>query len=473
LSSRLTIGTIFAERYRVERCLAQGGMGEVYEVTHLETQRRRALKIMHAHVLLGDDSAELRERFRREARVAAQVESEFIVDVFDAGIDEATGQPFLVMELLRGEELGVRLKRLGRIAPDEAAIYLHQTALALDKTHKASIVHRDIKPGNIFITEREDGQPWIKVLDFGIAKIVAESTAGAATTALGTPLYMAPEQFNPHARLTPAADIYALGMVAYTLLTGRSYWSAEAKAGGVFALAAVAALGPREPASVRAAARGVVLPPGFDAWFARITACDPTRRFESAIDAVRALGFGPAFPRAGSAPISTTGAAPGPAPEPPRDPTMSASLASLHTALPEPTSRLVEPSHAGLAGATMRPASFPTLPRAAATPSRGPTRMIVGAAVLVGLGIAIGLGSNALRAHLHALSEVGQAATDSAPADSPPPTSPVAPPSAEPSSPVASVTPLPSASAPPRASAVSARPPPPPRIPPPRKYTRD
>ena len=465
MSSRLTIGSNFAERYRVERCLAQGGMGEVYEVTHLETQRRRALKIMHAHVLLGDDSAELRERFRREAQIAAQVESEFIVDVFDAGIDEATGQPFLVMELLRGEELGVRLKRLGRIAPDEAAIYLHQTALALDKTHKASIVHRDIKPGNIFITEREDGQPWIKVLDFGIAKIVAESTAGTATTALGTPLYMAPEQFNPHARLTPAADIYALGMVAYTLLTGRSYWAPEAKAGGVFALAAVAALGPREAASVRAAARGVTLPPGFNAWFARITACDPTQRFESAIDAVRALGFGPAFTRAGSASISAVRAAPGPAPAPPLDPTLSASLASLHAELPEPTSRLVEPSQAVLAGATMRPASFPTLPRAAAPPPRGPTRMIVGAAVLVGLGVAIGVGSGALRAHPPALSEVGYAATVGAPADSPPSASPVAPP-------IASATPLVSASAPPRASAVSVKPAPP-RIPPPRKYTRD
>ena len=449
MSSRLTIGTIFAERYCVERCLAQGGMGEVYEVTHLETQRRRALKIMHAHVLLGDDSADLRERFRREARVAAQVESEFIVDVFDAGIDAATGQPFLVMELLRGEELGVRLKRLGRIAPAEAAVYLHQTALALDKTHRASIVHRDIKPGNIFITEREDGQPWVKVLDFGIAKIIAESTTGAATQALGTPLYMAPEQFNPHARITAAADIYALGMVAYTLLTGRSYWSAEAKAGGVFALAAVAELGPREPASVRAAARGVALPPGFDEWFARITACDPAQRFESAIEAVRALGFGPAFDRSG--------------------------LVSLHPALPEPTSPLAEPSHAVLAGATMRPASFPTLSRVAAPPSRGRTKMLVGAGVVLGLGIAIGLGSGALRAHLHALSEVGYAATDSAPPvpappDNPPSASPAAAPSADAA--VASATPLASASAPPRASAASVKPAPP-RIPPPRKYTRD
>ncbi len=90
-------------------------MGEVYEVVHLETERRRALKVMHAHVLQGEDSADLRERFMREAKVAGYVESEFIVDVFDAGVDEATGLPFLVMELLRGEELGKRVKRLGRL----------------------------------------------------------------------------------------------------------------------------------------------------------------------------------------------------------------------------------------------------------------------------------------------------------------------------------------------------------------------
>ena len=470
MSSRLIVGTIFAERYRVERCLAQGGMGEVYEVTHVETERRRALKIMHAHVLLGDDSDSLRERFRREARVAAHVESEFIVDVFDAGIDEATGQPFLVMELLRGEELGLRLKRLRRIPPAEAAIYLHQTALALDKTHKASIVHRDIKPGNIFVTEREDGQPWIKVLDFGIAKIIAESTTGAATQALGTPLYMAPEQFNPHARITAAADIYALGMVAYTLLTGRPYWAPEAKSGGVFALASVAVLGPREPASVRAAARGATLPPGFDAWFARITAPDPAQRYESAIEAVRALGIVPATARLEPAlPTLAPGAATSLTAAPPPDPTMASQQITLHTGLPEATSRMVEPRHAALAGATMRPASFPTLSHALPPPPRGRTRTIVGAVVVLGVGIAIGLAGNALRAGAPALSSAGAAATDSAPAVAPPPHASAALPASAPPAPdppprIASATP-PAASASVKPAA--------PWIPPPRKYTRD
>src|ERR1700730_2139947 len=131
---------IFANRYRIERIIASGGMGSVYEVVHLETERRRALKVMHPHIV---QSPELRDRFKREAKVAAQIDSEFIVDVFDAGVDEATQMPFLVMELLKGEELGRRLERVGRFSPPEAVTYLWQTALALDKTHKASIVHRD------------------------------------------------------------------------------------------------------------------------------------------------------------------------------------------------------------------------------------------------------------------------------------------------------------------------------------------
>src|SRR5262249_20596619 len=158
----------------------------VYEVLHLETERRRALKVMLPHML---ESEDLRERFKREAKVAAQIDSEFIVEVFDAGVDETTRMPFLVMELLKGEELGGRLRGRGRLPRAEAAPHTHQAALALDKTHRANIVHRDLKPENLFLTVREEGPPRIKVLDFGVAKVIAESTAGA-TQSIGTPLYM-------------------------------------------------------------------------------------------------------------------------------------------------------------------------------------------------------------------------------------------------------------------------------------------
>jgi serine/threonine protein kinase len=140
----LAEGSVFAGRYRIVRSIAQGGMGAVYEVVHTETQRRRALKVMLPNMLQSQD---MRDRFRQEACVTANIESDYIVDVLDAGIDEKTQMPFLVMELLRGEELDKRLKREGRLDPREAVTYLHHVALALDKTHRASIVHRDLKPG--------------------------------------------------------------------------------------------------------------------------------------------------------------------------------------------------------------------------------------------------------------------------------------------------------------------------------------
>lgn len=279
-------GTIFAGRYRLLRRVAAGAMGVVYEALHLATDRRRALKMMHSHIV---ERPELRKRFELEARVTAHIDSPFIVEVFDAGVDDATGIPFLVMELLRGEELRRCLQRVGRFSPEEALACLHQMALALDKTHRASIVHRDLKPANLFLSVGEDGERRIKILDFGVAKIVAESSAGTSTST-GTPLYMAPEQFRAQ-RVSAATDIHALGMIAYTLLVGEAYWAEEKKDDdNVFAFALSAAYGPVALASERAARKGVNLPPGFDAWFARATAVDPTRRFAAATAAVRALG---------------------------------------------------------------------------------------------------------------------------------------------------------------------------------------
>lgn len=285
----LVEGSVFADRYRIVRCIAAGGMGAVYEVMHLETNRRRALKVMHPHFLQSD---ELRDRFRQEARVAADIESEFIVDVFDAGVDAATQMPFLVMELLRGDELGRLLRERGPFAPAEVVTYLHQAALALDKTHRAHIVHRDLKPENLFLTHREDGAPRIKVLDFGIAKVVAESgTQANATRSLGTPLYMAPEQFRQGHKVLPATDLYALAMVAYTLLVGKAYWNDEAQGcgGNVFAFANAVMNGPMEHPTARARRSGVMLPPAFDVWFAKAAAFMPEDRFPSASAMVAGL----------------------------------------------------------------------------------------------------------------------------------------------------------------------------------------
>src|SRR5215203_720394 len=130
----LSGGTTFARRYRIVRHIAAGGMGDVYEVVHMETERSLALKVMRPHALTGDD---MRERFRREARVTARIRSDHLVEIFDAGVDEATDMPFLVMEFLEGEDVGTRLERAGRLSPGEVITLLHQTALAIDRMHKA------------------------------------------------------------------------------------------------------------------------------------------------------------------------------------------------------------------------------------------------------------------------------------------------------------------------------------------------
>jgi serine/threonine-protein kinase len=283
----LATGSTFAGRYEIVRRLASGGMGAVYEVLHLETRRHRALKVMLPDLF---QKPELRERFRREAHVTASVKSEFLVDVFDAGLDEASGMPFLVMELLEGEDLGRVVERRGPLSASEVVSHLAQVASALDRTHAASIVHRDLKPENLFLTHRDDGSARIKLLDFGISKIVSEgATGGRNTTSIGTPAYMAPEQIvgGP---VSPAADLHALGLIAYTLLTGRAYWQDDVEStDNALAFALRAAQGIREGAVSRARRHGHALPDEFDAWFSRAVHVDPERRFESAAAMVQVL----------------------------------------------------------------------------------------------------------------------------------------------------------------------------------------
>ena len=175
-AAALQVGEIFAGRYRIVRELASGGMGAVYEVVHTVTERRCALKVMLSHTV---EREQLRKRFMQESRLAAQIGSEYIVDVLDAGVDEDTKAPYLVMELLEGEDLGQRLLRLGPLSREETVAYLWHVALALDRTHQSGIVHRDLKASNLFLTRREDGTPLVKVLDFGVAKVLTVDRSGA------------------------------------------------------------------------------------------------------------------------------------------------------------------------------------------------------------------------------------------------------------------------------------------------------
>jgi eukaryotic-like serine/threonine-protein kinase len=263
-------------------------MGAVYEVVDRPTRRRRALKVMLTTI--ATDPA-LRARFELEARVTANVESEHIVETFDAGVDADTGSPFLVMELLRGKDLGALLAERRRLHAVEVIALLKQAAMALDRTHAAGIVHRDLKPENLFIARRDDGSEWVKILDFGIAKLVAQSSQSyTATSCVGTPTYMSPEQIRGDGNIGPPADIYALAHIAYTMLVGEAYWETEARSGdGLYALLLRLSRGAAEPASVRASAAGVSLPAAFDRWFARATSANAASRLTSAGALVREL----------------------------------------------------------------------------------------------------------------------------------------------------------------------------------------
>lgn len=283
----LRAGDIFHGRYTVLRRIASGGMGAVYEVVHGGTQRRCALKLMLPSLVAHEGA---RARFQSEATMAARIGSEHIVDVYDAGVEERTGIPFLLMELLEGVELGALVKRNGPLSVPDILTLMQQAALGLSKSHAAGIVHRDLKPENLFVTRRDDGSLRLKILDFGIARMVAESGhATKHTSMLGTPAYMAPEQIDADAPLGPAADLFALAHVVYTMLVGEIYWEPEADL-GPYKLVLKVIAGIPEPPSVRALRRrGIALSPGFDEWFGRATAKQPDQRFSSATAQVNAL----------------------------------------------------------------------------------------------------------------------------------------------------------------------------------------
>ena len=286
--SRLEPGVVFANDYRVVKHLSEGGMGAVYVVHQLSTGRARALKLMHAEFVA---NADLRRRFEQEAQIGARIDSEHVVEVQAAGIDVPTGLPFLVMELLEGEDLA-RFVARGAPAARVVVDVFEQLSHAMCAAHVAGIVHRDLKPENIFIGHpRRVGVAFtLKVLDFGIAKLLAEGQT-KNTAAFGSPMWLAPEQ-TERSPVTPAADVWALGLIAFYLLTGRSFWkSAEAIDVTATQLLREILFEPLPPASVRAREMGIrPLPPSFDAWFGQCVAREPTARFPSATEMHAALG---------------------------------------------------------------------------------------------------------------------------------------------------------------------------------------
>ena len=263
--------TILAGKYALGRRLGEGGMGSVWAAEHISLRSQVAIKLINP-ALAAHAGAQL--RFLREARAAAALRSPYVVKILDHGIDDGT--PYIVMELLEGESLAARIRRLGRLDSVETARLLGNVAHAIGKAHEAGIVHRDLKPDNIFVVKTED-EVVAKVLDFGVAKIIGAGTgpSGLGTrtgAAVGTPYYMSPEQAEGAKRVDFRSDLWALGVTAYECLIGRRPFESD---GFSWVLAICS-----RPLPIPSHAGDV--PPGFDEWFARACARDPDSRFASA-----------------------------------------------------------------------------------------------------------------------------------------------------------------------------------------------
>jgi serine/threonine-protein kinase len=286
-------GRVIAGKYRLERPLAQGGMGAIWVARQLHLDVTVAIKFMTPEVAA---SSEARGRFEREAKASALLKSPNAVQVHDYGVEEGT--PYLVMELLEGEDLEARLARAGRLSPADTAIILEQACKGLRRAHEADLVHRDLKPQNLFLARHGDDEV-VKILDFGIAKVTTPGAPGKTRMGalLGTPHYMSPEQTRSAANVDLRSDLWSLGVIAYRALTGRLPFPGD-DIGDL--LVEICTDSIPVPSSI---APG--LGPEVDRFFDRALARDPAQRFQSArefSEALSALARGPSALGASEAP---------------------------------------------------------------------------------------------------------------------------------------------------------------------------
>jgi serine/threonine-protein kinase len=286
-------GQVVAGKFRLDAVIGRGGMGSVWSATHIGLGHRLALKLIAREYVR---SPEALRRFDAEAKAAARLQSRHVVQVFDNGtLDDGT--PFIAMELLSGENVSARIEHRGPVGLADTVEIMAQCCKALGRAHAAGIVHRDIKPDNIFLArEPDDDTDVAKILDFGVAKMALEVESESQVTGtgalLGTPLYMSPEQIRGARDADQRADLYSLGLVAYTMLTGR-----VAIAGETFGDILVKICTQPLPSLVAVVPS---LPYAMEAWFQKACAREPGDRYASAqefIDALRmASGTIPTHP---------------------------------------------------------------------------------------------------------------------------------------------------------------------------------
>jgi serine/threonine-protein kinase len=269
------VGALVAGKYRVLWPVARGGMARLYEVEHVGLGRRFGLKVIHPHLA---ERATMLARFEREARAAARVASPFVVDVIDR-IEVPDGRPAIVTEWLEGEDLEARLARQETLPLEEALAVAADVCRGLAAAHRAGVIHRDLKPGNVFLVPDEAGRARAKLLDFGVAKMDGPAPLTHAGSILGTPSYMAPEQARGADEVDARADIYGVGALLYRMRTGIP---PHAPGDPTATLARVLRDEPRRPTDL-----DPTMPSAVEAVIQRAMARDPALRYPD-VDALAA-----------------------------------------------------------------------------------------------------------------------------------------------------------------------------------------
>jgi serine/threonine-protein kinase len=288
-------GDVLAGKYQVERVLGHGGMGVVVAAHHVQLDTKVAIKFLLPDMLKNEEAV---ARFTREARAAVKITGEHVARVLDVGVLD-TGAPYMVMEFLEGGDLAAWLRQRGPLPIEQAVEFVLQACVAVAEAHSLGVIHRDLKPANLFCIRRSDGQLLVKVLDFGISKVVdagrGSEPRGVSVTAtsavLGSPLYMSPEQMLSAKAADAQSDIWALGVVLYELLSGRVPFEGEAPT----EVAVKVALHP--PPSLRE--RRPDVPPGLEGVVLRCLEKDKPRRYRNVAElALALLEFAPQPARA-------------------------------------------------------------------------------------------------------------------------------------------------------------------------------
>lgn len=461
--------TIVAERFRLIRMIGRGGMGSVWHAFDTRLDIACALKFIEGELA---NVAEAHARFQREAKAAAALRSPHVVEIKDHGVWQ--GRPYIAMELLEGEDLGkVLAKAGGKLPPAQVNAIVQQVCRALTRAHQAGVVHRDLKPDNIFLVN-DDDLKLVKILDFGVAKQTSQALDGSNTKTgamLGTPYYMSPEQAQGIKSVDSRSDLWSLAVIVYQCITGRLPFESEALGDLLVKIIVHPIPVPSQIAHV---------PPGFDRWWAKAADRSPDLRFQSAkelgahleiaLGSTSLMEMGAAsLPHLQGTAImgpSVTGSDPRLAVTPhPNAPPLTGHTAALSTAAfstPHPGGPQGMGSHGAYTSSSSRPGlgtNPPTFagvePPASPPPKKGPSLALIAgiaAVALVGLGVSIVVARSSAASPS---SPEPTTATPATPTSSLPEPAPEAVTELAPAEPAASAAPPAASVAPPAAASVA------------------